>query len=91
MRLQYPADGMVRDLPLHDILALLTSDWQYLITYPIAQGNLLNLVVVARDMSLEGTLHPQPWVSRSSLDELRHYLETAAPEPRAIMAVNTAI
>ncbi|VDB84473.1 unnamed protein product [Peniophora sp. CBMAI 1063] len=85
-----PKEKLVKHIPdghsCWRIGKLFPSDGMYFLTYPIAQAQLLNVVVLSRDMTLEGTLHPQPWVEQTSLDELKHYLETAAPEPRAIMA-----
>ncbi|KZV77655.1 FAD/NAD(P)-binding domain-containing protein [Peniophora sp. CONT] len=85
-----PREKLIKDVPAErsawHVGKIYPGDSMYLITYPIAQGSLLNVVVLTRDMSLEGTEHPLPWVELTGLEELKHYLEHAAPEPRTILA-----
>ncbi|KZV77653.1 FAD/NAD(P)-binding domain-containing protein [Peniophora sp. CONT] len=61
------------------------GDDMFVVTYPIAQGRLLNLVVNTLDLSREGGTHAHPWASVAGVKELEPLLERAAPEPRNIL------
>lgn len=61
---------------------------QFIVTYPLSQGRLLNTVIITLDPSREGIIHPKPWVSVATADELKPLLECAALEPRKILLVS---
>ncbi|KAI0750647.1 FAD/NAD(P)-binding domain-containing protein [Daedaleopsis nitida] len=43
---------------------------RHLITYPVAQGRILNVAAVVSNLDLEGTVYEGPWVSSVSKDEV---------------------
>ncbi|KAH0831274.1 hypothetical protein J3R83DRAFT_13909 [Lanmaoa asiatica] len=57
----------------------------YLVTYPIAQGTILNVSAVISDPSLTGTLYEGHWVSDASRDELVEYFDNFEPDARTVV------
>ncbi|KZV74945.1 FAD/NAD(P)-binding domain-containing protein [Peniophora sp. CONT] len=79
---QVPADSSV----WKSAAKIYSGGGRALVIYPISRGNKLNTALYVVDPSEEDTLHPQPWVTEVKGDELVHYVDGWAEEPRSVLA-----
>ena len=62
---------------------------QFCITYPIANGTLINVVASVTDPRLAGTYYEGHWVSDGSRDELVESFDDFEPDTRTLVKVDS--
>ena len=60
---------------------------QYLITYPLAKGSIINVVASTYDPSSTGTPYEGRWVSDATRDEVVGHFDDFEPDARAVIQV----
>lgn len=69
--------------------ASLIHSSQFLGTYPIAKGNMINFAAYTCDPSLTDTYYEGHWVSDATRDELVEYFDGFEPDLRMVIKVSS--